>query len=101
VPPGAEPADGAERGLLFLAVMGDIGRQFEFVQVEWLTDGNAFGLGREADVLASGGGSAARVVIQGDPPTFVRVPRPVVTCRGGDYFLLPGIAALRSLGHPR
>jgi Dyp-type peroxidase family len=97
VPAGSEPDSSVERGLLFLAVVGDLGRQFEFVQVEWLTDGDVFGLGRDADVLA-GGGPEARVVIQGNQPTFVPVPRPVVSCRGGDYFLLPGLRALRSLG---
>jgi Dyp-type peroxidase family len=96
-PAGSAPDGSAERGLLFLAVVGDLGRQFEFVQVEWMSDGNAFGLGADADVLATAGGSRAKVAIQGSPPTFVPVPRPVVTCRGGDYFLLPGIGALRSL----
>jgi Dyp-type peroxidase family len=97
LPHGAED-DGAERGLLFLAVVGDPGRQFEFVQTEWLADGNAFGRGREEDVFTTAGGPGARILLEGSPPAYVAVPRPLVTCRGGEYFLLPGLAALRALG---
>ena len=97
LPPGADD-DGAERGLLFLAVVGDPGRQFEFVQTEWLADGNAFGRGREEDVFTTAGGPGARILLEGSPPAYVAVPRPLVTCRGGEYFLLPGLAALRALG---
>ena len=97
LPPGLED-DGAERGLLFLAVVGDLGRQFEFVQTEWLSDGNVFGRGAEQDVFATAGGPHARVLLEGSPPAYVSVPGPVVTCRGGEYFLLPGLDALRALG---
>jgi len=99
LPPGADD-DGTERGLLFLAVVGDPGRQFEFVQTEWLADGNAFGRGREEDVFATSGGPGARILLEGSPPAYVPVPRPLVTCRGGEYFLLPGLDALRELGNP-
>jgi len=97
LPPGAED-DGADRGLLFLAVVGDPGRQFEFVQTEWLADGNVFGRGREEDIFTTAGGAGARILLEGEPPAYVPVPRPLVTCRGGEYFLLPGLAALRALG---
>jgi Dyp-type peroxidase family len=94
----ARDDDDAERGLLFLAVMSDIGRQFEFVQTEWMADGNVFGLGRQQDVFTTGGGPGARMTVQGKPPAFVSLPEPLVTCRGGDYFFLPGIEALHALG---
>lgn len=97
--PAGAPDDGTERGLLFLAVVGDPGRQFEFVQTEWLADGNAFGRGREEDVFATAGGPGARLLLEGSPPAYVPVPRPLVTCRGGEYFLLPGLKALRELGN--
>jgi hypothetical protein len=97
LPPGAAD-DGQERGLLFLAVVGDPGRQFEFVQTEWLADGNVFGRGREEDIFTTAGGPGARILLEGRPPAYVEVPRPLVTCRGGEYFLLPGLAALRALG---
>jgi Dyp-type peroxidase family len=96
LPPGADD-DGEQRGLLFLAVVGDLGRQFEFVQTEWLADGNVFGRGAEEDVFTTAGGPGARILLEGSPPAYVSVPEPVVTCRGGEYFLLPGLDALRAL----
>ncbi|MEP7160101.1 MAG: Dyp-type peroxidase [Dermatophilaceae bacterium] len=43
--------DGIERGLVFACYQADIENQFEFVQSEWLGDGNIFGLGHVADPL--------------------------------------------------
>jgi deferrochelatase/peroxidase EfeB len=91
--------DGEERGLLFLALVADIGRQFEFVQTQWMGDGSALRLGTDRDVF-SGAAGAGKFTIQGEPPVFVPTPRAVVTCRGGEYFLLPGVAALRALASP-
>jgi Dyp-type peroxidase family len=85
-----------ERGLLFVALIGDIGRQFEFVQTQWLSDGTTLRLGSDRDLFSGAAGGGA-FVIQGDPPVLVPTPRPVVTCRGGEYFLLPGVRALRAL----
>lgn len=101
IPYGDPLPAGGERGLLFVALVGDIGRQFEFVQTQWMNDGHSFRLGADPDVFAGVAGPGRKVTVQGRPPTFVEVPRPVVTCRGGEYFLLPGIAALRSLTQPR
>lgn len=87
-----------ERGLLFVALVGDIGRQFEFVQAHWMSDGNAFRLGGDQDVFAGAGGPGMKITIQdSDRPTFLPLPRPVVTCRGGEYFFLPGVRALRAI----
>ena len=50
LPPGAED-DGRERGVIFMCLQASIARQFEFVQSQWLNGGNAFGLGKDQDVL--------------------------------------------------
>ena len=86
-----------ERGLLFLALVGDIHRQFEFVQAHWLSDGNAFRLGSDSDVISGAAPAGCKFVVQGPHPTFVEQHQQVVTCRGGEYFLLPGIRALRRI----
>ena len=86
-----------ERGLLFVALVGDLRRQFEFVQAHWMADGNAFRLGTDRDVLAGASEEGNKFVAQGNPPTFVQPTTPVVTCRGGEYFFLPGIAALKRI----
>jgi Dyp-type peroxidase family len=96
--PEAEPsATDDERGLLFIALVGDIRRQFEFVQAHWMSDGNAFRLGNDRDILSGAGQQDSKIVIQGDPPTFLKPTKPLVTCRGGEYFFLPGITALRRI----
>lgn len=107
LPEGAAAGPDAERGLVFVALVGDIGRQFEFVQTQWMSDGTALRLGTDRDVFsgaACGAGPGAtatgKFTIQGTPPVLVPTPRPVVTCRGGEYFLVPGLAALRALTTP-
>ena len=87
--------DGQERGLLFVAYCADIQRQFEFVQSQWLNDGNAFGLGHSADPIA-GTHEGTRFVTQGDPPGF-HCLAPFVRTRGGAYLFQPGFAALSLL----
>jgi Dyp-type peroxidase family len=49
VPYGAPGSD--DEGLMFIAYCADLARQFEFVQGQWLNDGNRFLLGRESDAL--------------------------------------------------
>ncbi|HEY2303356.1 MAG TPA: hypothetical protein VGH66_15755, partial [Acidimicrobiales bacterium] len=73
----------------------------EFIQSQWLNDGNALGLGIDRDPVA---GVAARsdgpvkMTVAGDPPRFVAPLPDVVTTRGGEYLWMPGLAALRTLG---
>jgi Dyp-type peroxidase family len=102
-PPLAEDAvdsdasGSAERGLLFVALVGDLRRQFEFVQAHWMSDGNAFRLGTDRDPVSGAAEDGNKFVVQGEPPVFVKPERPLVTCRGGEYFFLPGIAALKRI----
>jgi Dyp-type peroxidase family len=86
--------DREKPGLMFVCYQASIKRQFEFVQSQWMGDGNAFGLGSDPDFIA--GPVAGKMTIQGTPPRFVPMRR-FVTTRGGDYFFAPGIAALRHL----
>jgi hypothetical protein len=80
--------------LLFVCLQADVARQFEFVQAQWLNDGNLFGLGDDPDPLLGGSG---KMTIQGAPPHFVHPMPRLVTTRGGEYFFLPGLAALKYL----
>ncbi|GLY13444.1 hypothetical protein LWF15_00095 [Kineosporia rhizophila] len=98
--PAPDPSDelpDTERGLLFVALVGDIHRQFEFVQAHWMSDGNAFRLGADRDVISGAAPAGSKFVAQGRCPAFVEQRKQVVTCRGGEYFLLPGIKALRQI----
>jgi Dyp-type peroxidase family len=93
---GAED-DGEGRGLLFVCLQASIARQFEIVQTQWCNDGNAFGLGREADPISGPAGGEVRHVIEGDPPHVASPLRSYVECRGGEYLVVPAISALRAL----
>ena len=42
LPDGVLEDDGQERGLMFAFVGANLGRQFEFVQSEWMNDGSFF-----------------------------------------------------------
>jgi len=98
LPEGVLEDDGADRGLMFAFVGAHIGRQFEFVQSQWVNDGVFFGAGEDRDpITGSGGGPGAftaprrpvRRRIQG-------IPQFVVT-RGGEYCFMPGLRALKWL----
>lgn len=94
----ATKPDEHERGLMFVCFQSSIERQFEFVQYQWLGDGNVFGLGDDRDPIAAAApADGGRMVVQGSPPLFLSgLPR-FVTLRGGDYFLLPGRSGLHAL----
>lgn len=100
LPDDANDNGDTERGLAFMCFVANIERQFEFVLAQWCNDGNAFGLGQQADLLLGSDGRPGEMTIPGDRPIFLSRPAgapPFVTTRGGEYFYLPGIAGLRSL----
>jgi Dyp-type peroxidase family len=92
--PYTPDGDGRKPGLIFVCFQASIERQFEFVQSQWMGDGNAFSLGSDPDFIA--GPSAGKMTIQGAPPRFVPMQR-FVTTRGGGYFFVPGMSALRHI----
>lgn len=96
LPEGAED-DGADRGVIFMCLNASISRQFEFIQTQWFNDGNLFGLGDDKDVILGAHDGTGKMIIEGRPPYFVHPLPRLVTMRGGEYFFLPGIAALRFL----
>jgi Dyp-type peroxidase family len=96
LPDGAED-DGVPRGLIFVCLQASLARQFEIVQSRWCNDGNAFGLGPEADPVSGPAGREIRHVIGGSPPHVASPLRSCVECRGGEYLVVPGLAALRAL----
>jgi Dyp-type peroxidase family len=91
--------DGRERGLFFLCVNANIERQFEFIQHTWLNNPRFGGVNEERDPLVGSCEGDGTFTIQ-DVPFRRRISGlpSFVTVRGGAYFFLPGIAALRALG---
>src|SRR6201999_3665926 len=82
--PGATEDDGVDRGLIFVCFQADIWRQFETIQALWIDDGDPFGLGRDKDFLVAEP-NGGKMIIQGDPPFFLKPQPRFVTLRGGDY----------------
>jgi Dyp-type peroxidase family len=98
LPPGVMEDDGVDRGIMFAFVGGHLGRQFEFVQSEWMNNGSFFGGGSVKDPV-SGSGDGAGYFDFPRRPVRRRInglPKFVVT-RGGEYCFLPGLRALRWL----
>jgi Dyp-type peroxidase family len=99
LPEGILEDDGIDRGLMFAFVGANLGRQFEFVQREWMNDAAFFGASSEKDPIA-GASDGAGIFDVPRRPLRMRLkglPRFVVT-RGGEYCFLPSLRALRWLG---
>ena len=102
VPEGQEVNDKDERGIIFMALNASLFRQFEFVQQQWVEYGNDAHLGNDKDMVIGNHDGKGRYTIQGsqDPknPPFVCGGLPnFVELRGGDYFFLPSMTALRMI----
>ncbi len=91
--------DGAERGLHFICLNSDIERQFEFVQQTWINNPVFGGLNGEVDPLVGyvDKGDAIMTVPADPLRTRVHNIRRFVTVKGGAYFFLPSMRALRYL----
>jgi Dyp-type peroxidase family len=95
--------DARERGLHFICFNTHIGRQFEFIQHTWINSPKFDGLYADDDPLmgdrgAGGKGDGGTFVVQAAPvrKRVVGLPR-FVHVRGGAYFFMPGIRAVRFL----
>ncbi len=97
-----------EKGLVFLAINTDVRRQFEFIQQMWLNNRKFGGLRDDRDPIlgdnldpeepeAAPSAYAATIPALPARQRLKGLPR-FVHVRGGGYFFLPGIRALRFLG---
>lgn len=91
--------DGQARGLVFAALNGNIERQFEFIQQAWISSPNFAGLYDEADPMLGGRTQNAGTFSMQKCPVRERQSgiMPHVAVKGGAYFFMPGLAALRYL----
>jgi Dyp-type peroxidase family len=90
--------DGVERGLTLLAGCARIDDQFEFVQQIWINDGAFQGLGDERDPITGAQDGTLAMTIPNRPLKQVIKGLPAfTTVKGGAYFFLPGLRALRHL----
>jgi Dyp-type peroxidase family len=91
--------DEIPRGLHFIFISAKAMETMEFLQQEWINSGNFMGLGEERD---------PNVGLQQDGATFTVPHEPVRrrvhgietfnVLRGGEYFFMPSLSALRWIG---
>jgi deferrochelatase/peroxidase EfeB len=101
LPEGVLEDDGVERGGVFLLIGAKLHEQFEFIQSQWISDGNFIGEGTEQDPIVGNPGSDGVFTIPQHPvrrrihglPQFLLV-------RGGEYLFIPGLGGLRWLADP-
>ena len=98
--------DSAEHGIILLVVCANLFRQFEFVQQQWINYGLDANAGNDTCPLVGNHAAdvpKAKYVIPADPasgrPPFVVEGLPqFVETRGGEYFFVPSMTALRMIG---
>lgn len=89
---------GGRRGLVFIALNADLRRQFEFIQQSWINNDKFGGFPREKDPLVGANdGSCTFTIPEAPLRRRLRGLPQFVTTRGGGYFFMPGLRALRFL----
>jgi Dyp-type peroxidase family len=98
----SEQDDDVARGLYFIFLSAKAMATMEFLQQEWINNGNFMNLGSERD---------PNVGLQEDEATFTIPQHPVRrrihniqtfnVLRGGEYFFMPSLSALRWIGDLR
>jgi Dyp-type peroxidase family len=97
LPEGA-PEDGVERGIAAFIGCASLVRQFEFLQNVWINDREFKELGNERDPLCGTQDGTFDFTIPKRPIKKVIKGIPsFTTMKGGAYFFLPGLRALRYL----
>src|SRR6478672_7562716 len=96
----SEADDQVPRGASFLFISAKAMATMEFLQQEWINDGNFIGAGNERDPI---------IGLQRDGATFTIPKAPVRrrvhgidtfnVLRGGEYFFMPSLSALRWIGN--
>ncbi len=92
-----------EHGLQFLCLVANISRQFEFVQNAWMMSSKFSGVHQESDPLSGHrdpllSGESTAQFTRADPtgPMHKMADLPqFITVRGGAYFFMPGLSAIR------
>jgi deferrochelatase/peroxidase EfeB len=101
-----KPEGDPTRGIHFLCLNANISRQFEFVQNAWLMSTKFNGLSEESDPLIGNRAAVGECPYTGNfslprdgsPPQVLTGLPQFITVRGGAYFFLPSLRALRYFG---
>src|SRR5499426_3301090 len=95
----AEADDRTPRGAYFLFMSAKAMATMEFLQQEWINDGNFMGIGDERDPIIGLQGEGAFFSIPKEPVRRrVHGIETFNVLRGGEYFFMPSLSALRWIG---
>src|SRR5277367_357997 len=95
------PEDGVERGIAAFVLCASLVRQFEFAQNVWVNDRNFHELGNERDpIIGHQDGTLEYKIPQRPIRKKISGLPAFTTVKGGAYFFLPGLTALRRLAMP-
>jgi Dyp-type peroxidase family len=105
-PEGEPVRDEDEHGIVFISLAASLERQFEFVQRQWVNYGNDAHQGNDRDPIAGNHDGTGTFTIQGatdpkDPPFLCTRLSAFVELRGGEYFFVPSLTALRLIASGR
>jgi Dyp-type peroxidase family len=94
----SEADDEVSRGAYFLFISAKAMATIEFLQQEWINDGNFIGIGDERDPIIGLQDEGAAFTIPRDPVRrLVRGIETFNVLRGGEYFFMPSLSSLKWL----
>jgi deferrochelatase/peroxidase EfeB len=94
----SEADDEVPRGAYFLFINAKAMATIEFLQQEWINDGKFIGIGDERDPIIGRHEEGATFTIpKGPVRQLVRGIETFNTLRGGEYFFMPSLSALKWL----
>jgi deferrochelatase/peroxidase EfeB len=92
----SEEADEVPRGAIFLFISAKAMATIEFLQQEWINDGNFIGIGGERDPIIGLQEEGASYTIPKEPVRRrIHGIETFNVLRGGEYFFMPSLSALR------
>jgi Dyp-type peroxidase family len=96
--PDGSPEDGVDRGIAAFIICASLVRQFEFAQNVWINDKTFHELSNEHDPICGTQDGTLDFTVPKRPIRKVHKGIPAfTTLRGGAYFFMPGLRALRYL----
>jgi deferrochelatase/peroxidase EfeB len=95
----SEEADEIPRGAYFLFISAKAMATMEFLQQEWINEGEFIGMRDERDPIIGLQEEGATFTIPGKPVRRrIRGIETFNVLRGGEYFFMPSISALKWIG---
>jgi deferrochelatase/peroxidase EfeB len=95
--PDDAPEDGANRGIAVFAGCADLSRQFEFLISIWVNDPEFHELNERDPFIGTHDGTFGMTIPKRPVKKKIKGLPAFTTVKGGAYFFLPGIKALRYL----